>query len=204
MGGSDDKSNLVDLTAEEHYVAHQLLIKMYPKHKGLAHAAEMMTRANEHQVRNNRSYGWIRRKYAQECSEKSKGEGNNNHGKKWCHNPLTKEQKPFYPNEIPDGWFLGRSITELRDCLYCGEEFRAVAYEERYRYCSDTCRQTAKSERQKGKKPGNTIDVSDAQIQELYSRYTSGERVADICGDYGMKERRAYYAIERVKENLGM
>ena len=30
MGGSDDESNLVKLTAEEHYIAHLLLVKMYP------------------------------------------------------------------------------------------------------------------------------------------------------------------------------
>ena len=28
MGGSDNSDNLVDLTPEEHYVAHQLLIKI--------------------------------------------------------------------------------------------------------------------------------------------------------------------------------
>lgn len=30
MGGTDDLENLVDLTPEEHYVAHQLLVKMNP------------------------------------------------------------------------------------------------------------------------------------------------------------------------------
>jgi len=29
MGGSDDKSNLVDLTPEEHFLAHQLLLKIH-------------------------------------------------------------------------------------------------------------------------------------------------------------------------------
>ncbi|XAO17074.1 homing endonuclease [Escherichia phage FL23] len=28
LGGSNDASNLVDLTPEEHYVAHQLLVKI--------------------------------------------------------------------------------------------------------------------------------------------------------------------------------
>jgi hypothetical protein len=31
MDGSDLVSNLVYLTPEEHYVAHQLLVKMYPE-----------------------------------------------------------------------------------------------------------------------------------------------------------------------------
>ena len=31
LGGTDDKSNLVDLTAREHYIAHLLLVKIYEK-----------------------------------------------------------------------------------------------------------------------------------------------------------------------------
>jgi hypothetical protein len=39
LGGGDGKSNRVNLTAEEHYVAHQLLVKIYPGAHGLAIAA---------------------------------------------------------------------------------------------------------------------------------------------------------------------
>ena len=48
MDGSDDSENLVDLTAEEHYVAHQLLVKMHPDNHSLIYAANMMggTRKN--------------------------------------------------------------------------------------------------------------------------------------------------------------
>ena len=57
MGGSDSKANIVLLTPEEHYVAHQLLIKMYPSNRRLAHAANMMaTRCS-----NNKTFGWIRK-----------------------------------------------------------------------------------------------------------------------------------------------
>lgn len=61
IGGSDEKENLVQLTAEEHYVAHQLLHKMYPSVKGLAFALVSMT-GNAHGNRSNKAYGWIRRK----------------------------------------------------------------------------------------------------------------------------------------------
>jgi hypothetical protein len=43
MGGTDDATNLVVLTAEEHYVAHQLLIKIYPDNHKLIFAAHRMT-----------------------------------------------------------------------------------------------------------------------------------------------------------------
>jgi len=58
MGGSDEASNLVYLLPEEHYIAHLLLVKIYPYESGLIYAANMM--AN----RNNKSYGWVKRKFA--------------------------------------------------------------------------------------------------------------------------------------------
>ena len=61
IGGSDEKENLVQLTPEEHYVAHQLLHKMYPSVKGLTFALISMT-GNAHGNRSNKAYGWIRKK----------------------------------------------------------------------------------------------------------------------------------------------
>lgn len=58
MNGTDNKDNLVHLLPEEHYIAHLLLVKIYPKNNKLVYAANMM--AN----RNNKSYGWIKRKFA--------------------------------------------------------------------------------------------------------------------------------------------
>lgn len=38
MGGSNKKENLVELTAREHFLCHQLLISIHPKNKKLAYA----------------------------------------------------------------------------------------------------------------------------------------------------------------------
>lgn len=62
MNGTDDPSNLVKLTAEEHFVAHQLLVKIYPDQIKLIHALRMMTAASSNQIRNNKEFGWIKRK----------------------------------------------------------------------------------------------------------------------------------------------
>jgi len=59
-GGTDEPDNIVALTPEEHYLAHLLLIKIYPKHKGLLYAVKMMS--GQH---NNKSYGWVRRKISE-------------------------------------------------------------------------------------------------------------------------------------------
>ncbi len=38
LGGSNDKSNLVELTAREHFIAHKLLCKIYPTNNKLHYA----------------------------------------------------------------------------------------------------------------------------------------------------------------------
>lgn len=60
MGGGDERANLVDLTAEEHYVAHQLLVKMHPGNAKLVSAALPMSR----KATGNKAYGWLRRRHA--------------------------------------------------------------------------------------------------------------------------------------------
>jgi len=46
MGGTNDLSNLVRLTAEEHYVCHQLLMKIFPNNRKLIFAATAMSMAS--------------------------------------------------------------------------------------------------------------------------------------------------------------
>jgi hypothetical protein len=72
MGGGNERENLVQLTPEEHYVAHQLLVKMHPGHRGLLWSAMAMTNGTRVQARNNRVYGWLRRRFAQYMSESNK------------------------------------------------------------------------------------------------------------------------------------
>lgn len=64
MGGTDDIENLVQLTPEEHFVAHQLLLKLNPFHRGLAFAVNVMT-GNSKLPRSNKLYGWLRKRLSQ-------------------------------------------------------------------------------------------------------------------------------------------
>jgi hypothetical protein len=61
MDGSDEQHNLVYLTPEEHYVAHQLLVKIYPDNFKLSHAANMMCINRT----TNKLYGWIRKRLSE-------------------------------------------------------------------------------------------------------------------------------------------
>lgn len=71
VGGEDIAENIVELTADEHYVCHQLLVKMkrYSDHinyNKLIFAANMMTIGK---YRNNKKYKWLKIKFSKANSE---------------------------------------------------------------------------------------------------------------------------------------
>lgn len=107
MGGDNSKENLVELTPEEHYVIHQLLVKMYPNSDSLIFALGGMISNSPTQNRNNKEYGWVKRKYIEACRNRN-GSKNSSYGKSWYYNPITQENKKFYPGQEPEGWVKGR------------------------------------------------------------------------------------------------
>lgn len=99
LGGSDDKTNLVDLTPEEHYVAHQLLVKMHPENGKLVHAARMMTYCSDGSRVQNKLYGWLKRKSSME-SKKRVGDKNGSFGTIWVNdgtNSFKIKKEDFHP-----------------------------------------------------------------------------------------------------------
>lgn len=68
IGGKYTKDNIVWLTPEEHYIAHQLLIKINPNNGKLLYAAKMMTTSSDNQRRDNKLYGWLKRKFITQLS----------------------------------------------------------------------------------------------------------------------------------------
>lgn len=135
MGGDDDKNNLVRLSPEEHYVAHQLLHRMYPHHKGLLLAVSMMSYGRS----NNKLYGWIRRKLAKVMSEGQEGDKNSQYGTIWITNSNRSiESKISRDKEIPEGWVMGRKDrSEAKVCSHCEE---LLVTKNQSKYCSERCR----------------------------------------------------------------
>ena len=81
MGGTNDPSNLVSLTAEEHFLAHQLLMKIHPREPKMALAVSMMCMKSPASQRNNKMCGWLRRAFSE--AQKTK-----------VRKPRAKETKP--------------------------------------------------------------------------------------------------------------
>lgn len=90
MGGTNEKSNLVKLTARQHFIAHWLLYKIY-KTPELVHAWNCMRRigvGQEDRCINSKHFEKIKCIRSKLLSENSKGEKNNFFGKR--HSEETK------------------------------------------------------------------------------------------------------------------
>ena len=89
LGGTDDNSNLVYITAREHFVCHWLLTKIYPtgdEHWKMINALRMMRAENKNQQRydtkiTSRVYSNLKEEYANLQSERYRGENNPFFGK---------------------------------------------------------------------------------------------------------------------------
>ena len=66
-GNPNSKENLVLLTPEEHYLAHQLLVKIYPGNHKLVRAAIMLCTQPNGVRSTNKIYGWLRKLNAIAC-----------------------------------------------------------------------------------------------------------------------------------------
>ena len=75
LGGSDGLHNKVLLTPREHYIAHLLLIKMYPDSLEMIRAVRFM--GDRGKIKNSRLFANIRQAY----TEMSSGKGNPFYGK---------------------------------------------------------------------------------------------------------------------------
>jgi hypothetical protein len=66
MGGTNEKENLVKLTAREHFIAHQLLAKNYYNDYKLIHAVFRMSNSKQY---GSRKYAWVRELQSKAMSE---------------------------------------------------------------------------------------------------------------------------------------
>ena len=113
IGGNDNSANLVRLTPEEHYLAHQLLVKIYPNNFALVKAASMMIPKRP----SNKLYGWLRRRLSAVRSIEQCGSNNNQYGTCWIYHELfgsKKIDKKLLPHFIDQGWYQGRNLKKCK------------------------------------------------------------------------------------------
>lgn len=153
LGGTDDKNNLVKLTAREHFVAHYLLVKIKPGNFKLINAALMMSCTNKNRT-TSRMYEWMRKKYAAGKSEMMKDPTHNaSFGTCWVYHREQKESKRINKEDLQifleQGWEKGRVLNfdNYKVCEYCGKEYKptnlTLTRRNIIKHCSVKCRKLA-------------------------------------------------------------
>ena len=180
MNGTDEKDNLVDLTAREHFIAHLLLLKIYPKQYGLIKAVMMMTVGNSIQKEHrsmNRMYSWLKEKHSNEMSRLQNGNKNSQYGTIWVSNLDLKESKKFPKDEFStweqEGWLKGRVIDfKEKHCAYCKSIIKTGMF------CSKKCKAYFRSPNYK--KIDDNIDL----LIEEFKQNKSIEKTLKVIGLY--------------------
>ena len=162
IGGTDKKSNLVRLTPEEHYVAHQLLVKMHPDVPGLVWAAVRMTHHSTSSRSNNKIYGWLRARHSEHAKTRI-GSKNPSYGKNWFHNPETGEVIKTESQNKPDGWVSGRRSVK---CKVCGKPTLKLWH----RYCEEH-----RSQGRKNTIQTNSVSETKPKAERLWEQFLESD-----------------------------
>jgi ribosomal protein L24E len=155
MGGSDEKENLVDLTAEEHYVAHQLLVKMHPENHLLVYAAHCLskitTASKNHWGASNKKYGWLRKRHS-EIQKTGKVLTCKCGKEHYVAKYRLKRYKNVYCSAECSHMYAPKITEHITfPCLQCGENVKPrtkkyFEYHEKkgqpVKFCSQSCRST--------------------------------------------------------------
>lgn len=134
MGGGDEKENIAVLTPEEHYVCHQLLVKIYPDIIGLWRAVYMMTYSTtktKHIRRSNKMYGWLKRK--------NKWKKRIEINCKFCNKAmsvLSCLKRQFCSRECK---YKSIEKPVIKNCKFCNKEFCLTPTTSFRQFCSPRC-----------------------------------------------------------------
>lgn len=167
LGGLDDQSNLVALTAREHFLCHWLLVKIHRldigNHAKMLCAFTMMCFAIsdlQQRVNNSRRFEKYRIEFAKMMTRNNIGDKNPQYGTIWITDIANKISTRITKGEVPEGWVLGRNKWKqyFANCIQCKTEF---AKNDQSKFCSNSCK---------------TIHI--AAIPKLDKRYKNGFKVS--------------------------
>lgn len=192
MDGTNDKGNLVALTAREHFIAHILLVKVYPKEYKLIFAVNAMCCFKENRdCSKNRMYGWLRKRHAAAVGKATtisqQGSKNSQYGTCWISDVEKETSKKINKSElkiyINDGWIKGRNKRKIK-CMNCSTVFLPIGHEKR---CNKNCKKPHQTRK-------NFLTGREDELIALYKRYNSlnkalTEMGVSAKGDYFYKAK---------------
>jgi len=166
VGGSNDKTNLVILTAREHYMAHYLLHKIQPSHRGLLYAIYMMMNLKKSDTTikiSSREYEKIKKLVSIATSKRMMGKKNHFYGKK--HTPETLQ----FISDLNTGRKRTKEQNENQSRLMSKENH--PMWKKKHKPSS----LKKMSDIKKGKKP--SLESIEKQSQSLKKYYQNEEHI---------------------------
>lgn len=201
MGGSNNVDNLVLLLPEEHYVAHQLLIKIYPFEYKLANAAAMMcVNSGKQQGRSkNKLYGWLRKRVADTNRIQQTGTGNSQYGAVWMYDVGSNTTKKIKPSDVDEykrlGWAKGRvtDFAKIRKCKIC----ETLIVTGSKKTCSADCLRDLHRQLRDKDRP---LYNRESEFLSLYTKYGNADKVLKLMGFPGNQAHWGKHARELISQ----
>lgn len=217
IGGTNEKSNLVCLTAKEHFICHLLLTKMYKygtlEYYKMCHAFLMMlvhsTSHNGNRYISSRKYEQLKVSFSERMSIIQMGKGNSQYGTMWIHNKTLKQSKKVANDTIiDDGWEKGRvlnwnkvqrinkkekppKITHInRPCSVC-DKIGCVS--KLSKFCSDECKKSTHT---------FELDMYIDKFIEYYKEHKSINKALKLLGKSGTAGEYYYWAVRTIENCL--
>ena len=202
LGGSDNKENLVDLTAKEHFLCHYLLTKMYKKESlnwyKMNHAFTFMKTNSYTQNRyfNSRLYEALKENRSIVMSSVQSGTGNSQYGTMWISNIELKESKKIKKTDpIPKGWITGRNKWNSK--IRKNNNIRKRKYEQHVLLYRNFIKKQQKENIIKQTiilwdefKNGNYYSLSEFCREQNICKMTTSNRFRKYIKEYASKSKR--------------
>ncbi len=174
LGGTDSKSNLVEVTAREHFILHYLLTKFTegPDFRKMVNAFNMMNCSSDgqHRYMNSRLYDANRKHMSETMRVNQTGAKNSQFGKIWMTNSIINKSSRFDLNKIninellEQGWVKGRfSTTFIKNLNIPCNKNRTLSFETRSKMSSSklgkTLTETHKENISAGRRNGRGVKI---------------------------------------------
>lgn len=198
LGGTNDPTNLVKLLPEEHYVAHQLLVKMYPNNYKLINAAVMMCVTSKYNIgrSKNKLFGWLRRKLSTANRISNLGKVTNTI---WMFHLANKESKKVNYLKISDyidnGWVKGRvlNFSSIHTCEVCEK----LIINGNNKTCSNSCFRKLQKISMDTRRP---LYGREEEFLELYSKNKNINCILKHMGFPGNQAHWGRHARELISQ----
>lgn len=166
LGGGDEKENLIDLFAKEHFIAHKLLAKKYPHNSSLTYAWWMMSHIGRVEISDEEyeeaRISFCKAQTGRVYSEESRRKISDNHA------DISGENNPFF----------GKTHTE---------ETKLLISEQAKKRCENEEYRKAMSERMVGRFKGGNHPMAQKVIRlcdlEIYPYIGDAAIQNNMCRD---------------------